>query len=130
MSNEQQRYPAEVPMAIGARCLAEGVAPGHLRVRELTEVRWSISDRMRGVRVESLADDVRHNNTRRARSALAAVEAFAEMSGGIQGEQTQTFVGDLVVNLRHLCDALGLDWEQVERSAGETHQIEVEGREL
>lgn len=56
---------------------------------------------------QACADD----NELRARFAGIAVKAYAERTG--KDEPPETIIDDLLNDLRHLCDALGLDFESI-----------------
>ena len=69
---------------------------------------------------QTSADD----NELRARLAGIAVKAYAARTG--PHEPPETVVGDLLNDLHHLCDALGLDFEAM--AAHDTHyQAEIRG---
>ena len=53
--------------------------------------------------------EIAADNLRRATSAATAVKAYATATGSIQ-DTPRSMIGDLVGDLRHLCDALGLDF--------------------
>jgi len=56
---------------------------------------------------EACQDD----NTLRAELAGLALRAYAERTGSLKGEPVETVLGDLFNDLRHLCDALDLDFD-------------------
>jgi hypothetical protein len=57
--------------------------------------------------------DTQHDNTRRAGFALLALGAYADRVG----TDEESVISDLIGDLRHLCDALGEDFDtQAERS--------------
>lgn len=60
-------------------------------------------------------------NQERAESALVAVEAFVKETG-TEDEDQNLQLYDLICNLRHLCDAAGLDWEYI-LERGNEHYI-------
>lgn len=78
------------------------------------------------------------DNTSRAGSAAVALKAFARTQGldltdgtnaYLHGEGPDTAIGDLLGNLRHLCDALGLEYDALNR-AGEMHyNAEISGED-
>lgn len=49
-------------------------------------------------------------NNQRAEWARKAVDAFAAEAGT---DGLETDIGDLLIDLRHLCDKEGLDWEKI-----------------
>ncbi len=66
--------------------------------------------------------DVQYDNTRRAGFALDAVVAYQRH--GVDDEST---ISDLLCDLRHLCDALGLEFA-AELARGEHHyEAEIRG---
>ena len=61
-------------------------------------------------------------NDERASNALHAVCAF----WGDQGEEElQTKIGDLLANLRHLCDREGLSYDEADRCGRSHHACEL-----
>lgn len=70
-------------------------------------------------------DACRDDNTLRAKFAGLAVRTYAERTG-VVNEEPETAIGDLLNDLRHLCDALGLDYEHL--AARDIHYAaELEG---
>lgn len=67
-----------------------------------------------------------HDNTRRAGFALTGLEAFAERVGGSDEPVEQT-LQDFVCDLRHLCDALGIGFENVLDGANNHYSAELAG---
>lgn len=63
-------------------------------------------------------EDPCQDNTARAEFAARALVAFAERVGG--SEDIETYLGDLLGDLHHLCDATGVDWDTV-RDRGERY---------
>lgn len=72
--------------------------------------------------------DIRHDNTVRAGHASVALLAFADetMSGG-DGETVETGIVDLIGDLLHLCDYLGLDFAECEEQARRHYGPELHG---
>lgn len=68
-----------------------------------------------------------HDNTRRAGFALAALKAFAKRVGGFKSEPTEQQIGDLLCDLHHLCDALGIDFASVLDDADFHYSAELRG---
>lgn len=67
-------------------------------------------------------------NYRRATFASSVVRIFATATG-IDDDEPATAISDLLCDLQHLADALGLDWADLtERGAGH-HAAEIAGRE-
>ncbi len=84
---------------------------GELSVAELAALDWEGDGGLRN-NFGSLAD-ARHDNTVRAGFALLAVEAFAERVGGIDSEPIEQQISDLLGDMMHLCDALGLSLDEL-----------------
>jgi hypothetical protein len=59
-------------------------------------------------------DDLTHDQNLQAKWAADAVLAFAGETG-MDGEDCSTVIGDLLANLRHLCDLLELDFSALDR---------------
>ncbi|WP_042377171.1 hypothetical protein [Gordonia alkanivorans] len=63
---------------------------------------------------DSLDDvSVRANNLTSAAFAHVAVDAYARRIGQLDRESAHTTVRDLINDLHHYCDALGIDWGTV-----------------
>lgn len=62
-------------------------------------------------------DDVNpaQENARRAWRAALAVQAYGEQCGTGYQESARTCMSDLLNDMRHLCDALAIDWDDVSR---------------
>lgn len=80
-----------------------------------------------------LADAVQ-DNISRAGSAAVALKAFAKTQGMDQADGTNgylhsespaTAMCDLLCNLRHLCDALGLEFVSVDTDAAMAYEAEL-----
>lgn len=69
---------------------------------------------------ESTVED---RNQMRARYAGEGARAYAQRVGLLSGEEPLTVLGDLLGDLRHLCDALGLDFAEADRK-GYNHYSE------
>lgn len=69
-------------------------------------------------------DDSAHDNTRRAGFALAALGGYRAVVGD---EEPATVIGDLLGDLRHLCDALGLDFEDLVEAGRFHYDAELRG---
>ena len=70
----------------------------------------------------SIAD----NNAIRAGFAATAVKAFADRTG-LNTEDMDTTLGDLLADLMHLCDALGLPFADMVERAHHHHDPELKG---
>ncbi|MEO6087205.1 MAG: hypothetical protein ABIQ18_29245 [Umezawaea sp.] len=71
------------------------------------------------------AEDGEHDNGRRAGFAAAAVLAYAERAGLLSernDEHPATAIGDLLADLWHLVDSLGLDFAELTRR-GKDHYV-------
>jgi hypothetical protein len=66
--------------------------------------------------------DVSDDNLTRAGWAFAALHTFAGRTG-VHGENPATALGDLLADIRHLCDALGVDYSEVDAN-GAGHYAE------
>lgn len=67
------------------------------------------------------------DNRWRAEAAGAAVRAYGV--GGYDSEEPATVVADLLADLRHLCDALGVDYDQLD-ARGQGHYLaEITGED-
>lgn len=79
--------------------------------------------------------DEGHDNITRAGFAAHGVVAHARRTGLlceqngqiINDENLDTAVGDLLANLRHLCDAADLDWDELTHLAAQHHHDELRG---
>lgn len=69
-------------------------------------------------------DELRDLNTRRAGFALAAVIRYGELTGEMHDE-VESVITDLASDLRHLADALGIDWWDIEERAERNHDGEL-----
>jgi len=74
--------------------------------------------------------DWQHDNnvraTRGARALRAHILAHADQHRG--EDEMETEVADMLADLRHLCDALGVDYEGADYSARINHEFEVHGQ--
>lgn len=70
-------------------------------------------------------DNSRDNQTR-AYFAVPALKAFAERTG-IQDEDQELAMSDLISDLHHLADALSLDWDVVLQRGDGHYQAEIRG---
>jgi hypothetical protein len=79
------------------------------------------------LRVSGEPDDVRQDNLRRAGWAAVAVVAFAGRSSG-PDEPLDEVVSDLVADLMHLADALGLSYEGLHDRGRRSYLADLGGR--
>lgn len=70
---------------------------------------------------------VQSENDDRASRALEAVQVYAAESYAGSGEVVATVLGDVVGDLRHLCDAVGMPWPDVLDSAGMHYSAKIRG---
>lgn len=71
-------------------------------------------------------DEVRDDNSVRAARAMRAVDAYASVCYGTD-EEVVTALSDLLNDMRHLCDALGADYEAMNEPRH--YSEEILGRE-
>lgn len=72
-------------------------------------------------------DDSPHDNTRRAGFAGQALITYADVTRSGTSEDPSTVIGDLLGDLRHLCDALGLDFDALSEDGREHYDAELRG---
>ncbi|MFI6029484.1 hypothetical protein [Amycolatopsis magusensis] len=75
-------------------------------------------------------EDDRHDNARRAGFAALAVFAYAHRVGAINAandEDPETVISDLLGDLRHLADSLGLDFAELDRRGRGHYEPELYG---
>lgn len=70
---------------------------------------------------EIFADPLEPTNNERAAKAAEKVKGYA----GEKAEDVEADVVDLLVDLRHYCDAVGLDFGRLNRTARHHHEAEV-----
>ena len=71
-------------------------------------------------------EDPSADNGLRAEWAIVGLRAFAERMR-LLDETPRLVIGDFLANLRHLCDALGIDFADVSASGEEHHYCEIRG---
>ncbi len=71
-------------------------------------------------------ESLRANNMLSAAAAYVAVDAYARHRKQLKSESAHTTICDLLSDVHHLCDALGVDWDAV--SNGRYYDDEVTGR--
>jgi hypothetical protein len=84
---------------------------------------WYDGDRV--MRYGDSVEDARHDNGRRAGFAALAVLTYARRTGLLNDygdEEPATAIGDLLGDLRHLADSLGLGFAELDRR-GEGHYV-------
>lgn len=72
-------------------------------------------------------DIQRDNAIRAARGAHALMAYGAYLDDATIDEGLQFSVSDLLGDLRHLCDAVGVDWDRAVERSGRDHFSEVRG---
>lgn len=58
--------------------------------------------------------------------AASGLVPYVQRCGTIRDE-LETLLADMICDLRHLVDALGADWDEIEQSAAEHHAAELRG---
>lgn len=67
------------------------------------------------------------NNDKRADWAARIILVFKQYTGlDSSGDTDETALDDLLVNLRHWCDQMGIDFDERVKGSMETYQDEVE----
>lgn len=69
---------------------------------------------------------VRNRNQQRALFAGVGLKAYAERAGGTK-TAAETVIGDLLADLRHLCDGLDLDFGSIDGQAYRRYNEEITG---
>lgn len=77
------------------------------------------------LRVESSGEHLADNNAR-ASIGARTVAAYAEIGGGDESE-AETMVADLLGDLRHLCDAINVDFDVVLNRSEVFYNAEING---
>lgn len=109
---ETARLPGPVRMTDPAD-LAE------IQVRDLAARPWSGLGRY--LDDPDSRDAVAHDNTRRAGQAVAALVGYCDRTGAAGHVEAQTALGDLLADVAHLCDALGIDFTDLVARVSETY---------
>jgi hypothetical protein len=73
--------------------------------------------------------DVQKDNDARASFGAAVLVAYSERVGG-ESNEVETQLADLLADLRHVCDALGLDYEAADATAHVNYWREIHGEAL
>ncbi|WP_142065349.1 hypothetical protein [Pseudonocardia kunmingensis] len=82
------------------------------------------------MRYDGTAAGARHDNGRRAGLAAFAALAFAVRAGLLSprnDEAPATAIGDLLADLRHLADSLGLDYADLDTRGEDHYRHELRG---
>lgn len=72
-------------------------------------------------------DDIVHDNTRKAGFAATALVEYARVTGG-QHEDLHTLISDLIGDLHHLADGLGIDLASAYQTGHDDYSIESQGQ--
>lgn len=72
------------------------------------------------------AQDCADDNALRAEFAAVGVKAFAKRTG-VLDEEPETAISDLLGDLMHLCDALGLNFDGLVESGRQHYDLELRG---
>jgi hypothetical protein len=111
----------------GPACTAPRLQPRPATVYDLAGAAARIDALGPDLRVTGEPDDTRQDNLRRAGWAATAVVAFAARCSGPH-EPLDEVVSDLIGDLMHLADAIGLSYAELE-SRGRRHYLaELGGR--
>lgn len=65
-------------------------------------------------------------NLRRAARAAAVVQVIGRLESAAGVEPVQTMMTDLLCELRHLCDAIGLDFASINHYAARHHAADLQ----
>lgn len=65
------------------------------------------------------------NNSDRAESAYRAVQKFSDVTG-LENEEMETKIKDLLCNLHHLADEQGVDFSEVLEASQRCYESELE----
>jgi len=114
-------------ITVAPASLPDGPQDGadEMSVRDLSRLPWDGDGTMRD---GSAPADIVHDNTRRAGFALDALRGYADRIGAGGSGPIEQDIRDLLSDLRHLCDAVGADFEDLTRLAASYHNSEVHGR--
>lgn len=97
--------------------------------RPMHPPRAGLSDLIAPTRDLNEAEDeaaIRDDNDDRADRALAGIRAYAAVT--FYGDEVlTTILGDFLGDLRHACDALGVDWQRVTDSGSGHYEAEIRG---
>lgn len=82
------------------------------------------------MRYHAAPADVTHDNGRRAGFAITGLVAYARRTGLLSrgnDEDPETAFGDLLADLRHLADALGVDYDEIDEHGQVHYEAELRG---
>ncbi len=123
MTDIENRFAAVLPGPIdsdGEPIAVEDAA--EVSVSDLATLNWDGDGGWQGGHD---AEARRHNNTRLAGLALQALKTYAEVWGGLLSEPAEQQMRDLLSNLMHLADALGVEFEYLVSQARENYDAET-----
>lgn len=72
-------------------------------------------------------DDIVHDNTRKAGFAATVLVNYAHLTGG-RDEALVTLIGDLIGDLHHLADGLGIDLDLAYQAGRDAYLAEIRGQ--
>ena len=99
-----------------------------LPVATAEELADLIADQPRRSLLAGDGGDLRRDNSIRARRAARALVAYAQHLGGATlTEEVEVAAGDLLGDLRHLFDALGVEWDAAVASSEVHYRAEIFG---
>lgn len=124
MTNPFIRHEAQLPADLVAAVEGDDTAGEALTVSDLAAADWEGDGRARDRREP---EDLTHNNTRFAGHALAALEAYTDRAGGIASEPSEQVMRDLLADLMHLADALGVRFDYLIGRAEQRYTEEITG---
>ena len=91
-----------------------------------TDIGWNDLPTERSGRITYDEGDEQSDNESRATAGMAAIRLYA--SQAFHGpEEPKTALGDLLGDLRHACDALGLDFDQMSERGAMHYEAELRG---
>jgi hypothetical protein len=115
--SDASEFLAKLPAELGGVEPIDRSAPGELTVSDLTTLDWD----------DDSGDHNGVRNTQRAGRALGALEAYADLMGGIASEPSEQMLRDLLCDLRHLADALGEDYADLDARGRGQYEVEAAG---
>jgi hypothetical protein len=119
------QLPADIDSDVTPLTAEERENAGELTVSDLTGLDWDGS----GVMLDgSDAESWSHDNTRKAGFAVHALQAYTDVAGGLASEPSEQVIRDLLGDLHHLTNALGLDFYGLSQRAADTYEDEANGR--
>jgi hypothetical protein len=71
--------------------------------------------------------DTLHDHGVRAQYAVVALQAYQDLVPGMKAEPTDAVIRDFLLDLRHACEALGLDFADLVEESGTHYGREIRG---